>query len=93
MQLPAGITKSSTGTISGGAFGVNVGVANVVNAGTIAGAIGIQAFDATRGSNITNSGTVIGTGNAVMEWDLLKAGLSRLGAGTADAARTNSLVD
>lgn len=47
-------------------------------------------------------GTVIGTGNAVMEWDLQKAGLSKLGAGAAGAGsgigsggdyRGTSLVD
>ena len=39
-------------------------------------------------------GTVIGTGNAVMEWDLVKAGLSRLGGdGAAAPYRGASLVD
>ena len=40
-------------------------------------------------------GTVIGTGNAVMEWNLRRAGLSMLGdvGATADDARRTSLVD
>jgi outer membrane autotransporter protein len=63
----ATVTNMSTGTISGGSLGVDAGVANVVNAGTIAGTIGIQANDATRGSTITNSGTVIGTGGTAIK--------------------------
>ena len=63
----ATVTNMSTGTISGGALGVGAGVANVVNAGTIAGTVGIRATDATRGSNITNSGTIIGTGGTAIQ--------------------------
>jgi hypothetical protein len=63
----ATVTNMSTGTISGGAFGVGAGVANVVNAGTIAGTIGIRATDVTRGSTITNSGTIIGTGGTAIQ--------------------------
>jgi uncharacterized protein with beta-barrel porin domain len=63
----AAVTNMSTGTISGGAFGIGAGVANVVNAGTIAGTIGIRADGATQGSTITNSGAIIGTGGTAIQ--------------------------
>ncbi|HEV7408204.1 MAG TPA: autotransporter domain-containing protein [Bradyrhizobium sp.] len=63
----ATVTNMSTGSISGGALGVGAGVANIVNAGTIAGTVGIRATDATRGSNVTNSGTIIGTGGTAIQ--------------------------
>ncbi|MEO8316864.1 MAG: autotransporter domain-containing protein [Bradyrhizobium sp.] len=63
----ATVANTSTGTISGGAIGVGAGVANVVNAGTIAGTIGIRATDSTGGSTITNSGTIVGTGGTAIQ--------------------------
>lgn len=63
----ATVTNLGSGTLSGGAFGVIAGVANVANAGTIAGTIGIRASDATRGSTITNSGTIVGTGGTAIQ--------------------------
>jgi Autotransporter beta-domain len=56
-----------TGTISGGLFGIDAGVADVSNAGTISGDIGIRATDAAKGSTITTSGTITGTGGTAIK--------------------------
>jgi len=55
------------GTISGGAFGMLTGNANVFNAGTISGDTAIRATDPTKGSTIDNSGTIFGTGGAAIK--------------------------
>jgi Autotransporter beta-domain len=57
----------NTGTISGGLNGIVAGAAMVNNAGTISGNIAIEATDNTRGSTITNSGTVVGTGGTAIK--------------------------
>jgi uncharacterized protein with beta-barrel porin domain len=49
---------NNTGSISGLSFGVLAGAANIVNAGSISGIIAIQATDNTKGTVITNSGSI-----------------------------------
>ena len=63
----ATVNNAGPGTISGGDLGILAGVARVVNAGTISGGIGIQAFDTHTGSTIDNSGAIIGTGGAAIQ--------------------------
>jgi hypothetical protein len=50
--------------ISGGAVGINAGVANIANAGTITGKVGIQTFDHSKGSSIDNAGAIASTDGA-----------------------------
>ncbi len=57
-------TVNSTGSVSGLAFGVLAGTATIVNAGSIPGIIAIEATDNTKGSVITNSGTIKSTAGA-----------------------------
>jgi hypothetical protein len=60
----ANVINRSTGTISGGVDGIRANSANIINAGTISGRIGIDTgFTSPNdaASTITNSGTIIGT--------------------------------
>jgi len=53
------VTNTSTGTISGGVFGLNAAdTANVANLGSITG--GVFGINATNAANVVNSGTISG---------------------------------
>lgn len=60
------MTNLRGGSVAGGAVGIAAGVANVTNAGTISGGVGIRAVDNRAGSIIANSGTIVGTGGTAI---------------------------
>ncbi|MDP1882999.1 MAG: hypothetical protein Q8K88_08985, partial [Bradyrhizobium sp.] len=60
------VNNTRSGIIVGGAVGIFAGNAQINNAGTISGRIGIEANFAGFGTAITNSGTIIGTGGTAV---------------------------
>ena len=58
------VNNTRTGSIAGGQFGMSVFFADIHNAGTIVGNVGIEALRAT---TIINSGAIIGTGGTAIQ--------------------------
>jgi outer membrane autotransporter protein len=58
---------NNAGSISGDRFGINADSIQLTNSGAISGNIAIQALDPGTGSNITNSGAIIGTGGIAIK--------------------------